>query len=208
MKSKRILFIGAHTDDVEFGCGGTISKLSKDNDIYIATFSSCEASVPKGLPSDILKVEFEKSMDLLKPKGFKLFNYPVRRFNEHRQNILEDLIELYINYNPDIIFFHSKNDIHQDHNTIYNEVLRAFLNKNVTLITYEVVKNTTIHNYNLIVPLWKQHVQDKITLIKCYESQSFRGNYEEQIFNTLQYNGMFAKCEYAELFTIIKMIYD
>lgn len=207
MKDKRILFIGAHTDDVEYSCGGTIKKLSKYNDIYIVTFSSCEKSIPAGFSKDILKKEFLKSMELINSKKYRLFDYPVRTFSDYRQAILEDLILINKEYSPDIIFFHSGNDIHQDHNVMYNECIRAYFNKNKTLITYQTLRNTSNHNYNLIISLNKEDVDFKLKLIRCYKSQLFRGNYEDEIIKTLEYNGMLVNDKYVELFEIIKTKY-
>ncbi len=46
---KKILVLAPHTDDGEFGCGGTISKLVREgNDVFYVAFSSCEKSLPIG----------------------------------------------------------------------------------------------------------------------------------------------------------------
>ena len=44
---KKILIVAPHTDDAEFGCGATISRMVEEGlEVYIATFSACEKSVP------------------------------------------------------------------------------------------------------------------------------------------------------------------
>jgi LmbE family N-acetylglucosaminyl deacetylase len=51
----KVLIIAPHTDDAEFGYGGTISRLiDKSIDLYIATFFACEQSVPRKYPSYML----------------------------------------------------------------------------------------------------------------------------------------------------------
>jgi LmbE family N-acetylglucosaminyl deacetylase len=55
---KRVLVLAPHTDDGEFGCGGTISKMiSEGHDVYYAAFSACQQSVLPQFPSDILITE-------------------------------------------------------------------------------------------------------------------------------------------------------
>ena len=54
-RPQRVLILAPHTDDGEFGCGGTISKfIEKGFDVYYAAFSACQQSVLKEFPSDIL----------------------------------------------------------------------------------------------------------------------------------------------------------
>ncbi|MBT7289512.1 MAG: PIG-L family deacetylase, partial [Chloroflexi bacterium] len=60
----RILVLAPHTDDGEFGCGGSISRwLNEKKEIYYIAFSSAEKSVPQGMPKDILKVEVKKATE-------------------------------------------------------------------------------------------------------------------------------------------------
>jgi N-acetylglucosamine malate deacetylase 1 len=49
----RILALSPHTDDVEFGCGGTIAKLvAQGDEVHIVAFSDCRNSLSAGLPPD------------------------------------------------------------------------------------------------------------------------------------------------------------
>ena len=59
-------------------------------------------------------------------QNLKLFRYDVRTFNYHRQAILDDLIQLREEIQPDTVFIPSLTDIHQDHKTMAEEALRAF----------------------------------------------------------------------------------
>ena len=53
---KNVIVLAPHTDDGEFGCGGTIAKLiGEGKNVYYVAFSTAEDSVPKHLPKDILK---------------------------------------------------------------------------------------------------------------------------------------------------------
>lgn len=196
----KIVFIGAHVDDIELTCGGTLSKY-RDNEIYIYAFSDCNES-NKGFN---LIDEFHNSMNVLKPKEYKLYNFPVRTFNKFRQDILEILVNISKTVKPDMVFFHSENDIHQDHNVIYNECRRAF--NNTSMLTYNLSKNSTNSIGNYIVKLSKRDLEFKLKLLSCYKSQinKFYFNYEsikaEMIINAMQVGG-----GYAEKYNAIKLI--
>ena len=129
MKKKRILVLAPHTDDGEFGCGGSIAKfIEEGNEVFYAAFSACQQSVLPQFPSDILITEVKAATKVLgiKPENLILFDYDVRTFGYRRQDILDDLIKLRSEIKPDLIFMPDLQDVHQDHATIATEGLRAF----------------------------------------------------------------------------------
>ena len=95
--SSPILMIAAHTDDVELGCGGTLARLQDEGaEVHVAAFSLCDESLPPGYPAGTLGEEMKASMRSygLPERQLRLFDYPVRRFAEYRQELLDDLIAL------------------------------------------------------------------------------------------------------------------
>ena len=84
MDSKRILITAPHTDDGEFGCGGSIAKFIDEGcDVYYVAFSTAEQSVPPGLPKNILEVEVREATKRLGiPESHLIINkYEVRQLN-------------------------------------------------------------------------------------------------------------------------------
>jgi len=203
MENKRILFIGAHTDDIEYCAGGTMFKLKENNEIHCIAFSKCSDSVPERFSKDVLKHEFESAMLFLNPKSFKLYDFQVRKFPEHRQAILEILYKVNKELNPDVIF--CVNDNHQDHKVIGEECERAFRRK--TLINFAIPKNGQKHN--MAVSLRDSDVLNKLKLTSYYKSQEYiRGNNEDQDRIIMQYNGYISGNENAELFYINYLNYE
>ena len=147
MDFKNFIILAHHTDDGEFGCGGTIARMLENGaEGHYVSFSICEESVPDGYPIDILQTELFAATNIL---GFKKENvhslrYPVRKFNFHRQDILEDIIKLRKSIRPDLVFIPSLNDLHQDHRVIAEEGVRAF--KNNTILSYELLWNIISFN--------------------------------------------------------------
>ena len=138
---KRALILAPHTDDGEFGCGGTIARLIENGcECFYTAFSVCEQSVPYGFKKDQLEHELYDAMSVLGIKeNIIVHRFEVRHFPEHRQKILQKIIDHKQKINPDIVFLPSPKDMHQDHQVISAEGLRAYKNTNV--LAYEVPWN-------------------------------------------------------------------
>jgi LmbE family N-acetylglucosaminyl deacetylase len=204
---RKALILAAHTDD-EFGCAGTIARLIEaGSDVHCATFSRCEESVPSGFPSDVLEKEWRRSTTRLgiPPDHLQLFDFRVRHFPHFRQDILEQLVLLRKQIQPDIVFLPSSSDIHQDHQTISIEGLRAF--KHSTVLGYELPMNTISFHHACFIRLEEHHLQAKIESMLCYESQTFR-NYRDAEFlqGLARVRGVQINTEYAEAFEVLRWV--
>jgi len=204
----RILILAPHTDDGEFGCGGSISKwVEEGKEVYYIAFSSAEKSVPQGMPKDILKKEVREATRALgiPPDNLILFDYPVREFPSHRQQILEDMIRLGNELKPELVLLPSTMDTHQDHQTIRQEGFRAF--KKISMIGYEMPYNNLSFTTNLFVKLEKRDIDRKIEALKCYKSQFGRIYATADFVRSLaRVRGTQIGVEYAEVFEVIRWV--
>jgi LmbE family N-acetylglucosaminyl deacetylase len=204
----KALVLAPHTDDGEFGCGGTIAKLVESGtEVYLAAFSACEQSVLKKYPPDILIGELKRATTKLgiPEQNLFLFDFQVRIFSERRQDILQAIIELRNKLNPDVVFMPSLDDIHQDHYTIAQEGLRAF--KFCTILTYEMPWNNLTFETSSFVILEDRHLQKKIDALKEYKSQSHRPYSNEEFIRSLaRTRGVQINTTYAETFNVIRWI--
>ena len=205
----QILVLSPHTDDGEIGAGGTIARFVEEGkEIYYVAFSSCEASVPKGFPEDVLKIECKKATSILgiKPENVILLEYEVRTFPLHRQEILDDMIALNRQIEPELVLVPSSNDIHQDHQVIYAEALRAF-KKNASIWGYEHPWNNLTFTTDIFVKLEERHIKKKIDAMKQYESQNFRPYFDEKYIKALAYmRGTQVDYPFAETFELIRLL--
>lgn len=206
---RKILVLAPHTDDGEFGCGGTIHKFASQGDeVFYAAFSSCQISVPAGFPDDILITEVKKATFKLgiKPENLILFDYEVRTMNYHRQDILDDLIKLRETIKPDLIFMPSINDMHQDHKTIAEEGIRAF--KFHSILAYEMPWNNISFTTSSFVKLSTENITAKVEALKEYESQAKRPYANEEFVRSLATTrGVQIGAKYAEAFDVIRWIH-
>ena len=138
----KILILAPHTDDGEFGCGGSVARfIEEGKEIYYAAFSTAEESVPEPWPKDILKTEVKEATKRLgiPQDNVIIFDFKVRELSYHRQKILEELVKIKNDICPDLVFLPSSNDLHQDHSTVSIEGIRAF--KTTTILGYEIPWN-------------------------------------------------------------------
>ena len=205
---KKVLILSPHTDDGEFGCGATITKLIEDgSEVYYAAFSACEQSVLPEFPKDILTKEVKAATQILgiKPENLILFKYDVRTFNYHRQAILDDIIKLKNEIQPDLVFTPSVNDIHQDHATISNEAVRAF--KFTSILCYELPWNNFNFTTTCFFKLTEHHVRNKVNALKEYKSQAHRSYADEDFIRSLaRIRGVQIGAQYAEVFEMVRWI--
>lgn len=203
-----VFVLAPHTDDGELGCGGSVVRfLEKGSEVYYIAFSICEDSVPDGLPKDTLKQELYSAAKILgiKEANIIAYNYPVRRFYEHRQDILENLVALNKRLSPDIVMMPSPHDTHQDHIVVATEGMRAF--KHTCLLAYEEPWNNFTFNYQTFIKLKKRHIDKKVGAIACYKSQSEKKYCKSSFINGLALtHGVQAGYELAEAFETIRWI--
>lgn len=209
MNFSKVLVLSPHTDDGELGAGGTIARfIEEGKQVYYIVFSSCEKSIPSGLPSDILRRECLSSTKILgiSPDKITLLDYEVRTFPTYRQQILDNLIEFNQKLKPDLVLVPSSNDMHQDHKTIYWEALRAF-KKEASIWGYEHPWNNLTFTTDIFIKLEQEHLGKKINALNQYKSQDFRVYFDERYIRALAYTrGVQVKFAYAEAFELIRLL--
>jgi len=205
---RRALVLAPHTDDGEFGCGGTAARLVEAGcDVRYVAFSIATRSLPPGFEPDTLAREVrEATAELGIPEqNLTVHDFDVRTFPERRQDILELLVALWEELRPDVVFQPSHHDIHQDHQTIAQEGLRAF--KRTTILGYEIPWNNYEFSYGAYVTLEQRHVERKIAAVGRYASQQHRRYADADfIWNLAKVHGTNVNREYAEVFEVYRIV--
>jgi LmbE family N-acetylglucosaminyl deacetylase len=203
-----VLVLAPHTDDGEFGCGGTMARLRERGvDVRQVAFSTASRSLPPGFPPDALAREVRAaSAEIgLAPDALTVHDFEVRTFPAARQEILELLIEAWRDLRPGVVLLPSLRDIHQDHGVVAAEGLRAF--KRTTVLAYEIPWNTFEFRKQAYVSLEQRHVDAKVRALACYRSQQHR-NYanEEYVRNLARTRGIEVGREHAECFEVVRWV--
>lgn len=204
---KKVLFVGAHPDDIELGCGALIHNIigrgAESCDIRCVTLSDNQKN-PALL--NLVK-EHQRSMAVLgvPPEKVVLESFETRRFQQLRQEILEYLYQLNRSFKPDLVFTHTQHDIHQDHVQTTEEVLRAF--RGTTVLGYDVLRSSYGFFPNFLVEVDETDVQAKITAMAEYQTYTDRYYFSPDILrSTLVRHGALAERPYAEGFDILRVI--
>jgi len=208
MSRQKVLVLAPHTDDGELGCGGSIArKIEEGAEVMYVAFSICTRSLPEGWDPMTLAHEVKAATKILglKEENLVLFDYDVRRFKEFRQDILEELVKLKKRFDPDLVFVPTPSDIHQDHQVISEEGLRAF--KNTSIVGYELPWNNISFNTRSFIKLEPRHLDKKIEALKEYKSQKHRTYLNEEFIKSLAITrGVQISTKYAEAFEVIRWI--
>lgn len=194
----KVLVLSPHTDDGELGAGGTIAKLVETgSQLTYFAFSA---------PRDVLREECIIALTVLGVKNYKIFDFQVRYFPTHRQEILELLFDYNEKHKPDLVLTPSPNDLHQDHQTVTNEALRAF--KHSTILGYELPWNNIVFRENCFIILEERHIHKKIEALWNYKSQISRRHYfdKEYLTGLTRSRGAQIMEKYAEAFEAIKIV--
>ncbi|WP_449287130.1 PIG-L deacetylase family protein [Marinobacter sp. PE14] len=203
----RVLCLGAHCDDIEIGCGGSLLALLEGrNDIEITwvVFASNDERREEAKAGAELFCEGADSLDvrILDFRDGFLPAEPVR-LKETFESIKASIPS------PDLIFTHYRKDLHQDHRAVSDLTWNTF--RNNLILEYEIPKwDGDIGQPNLFVPLAKHNGDKKIRhLQQAYPSQAEKPWFSHDLFwSLMRIRGMECNADetIAEAFYSRKMI--
>ena len=200
---KHILFLGAHPDDIELGCGALIHNIAGQSDVLCVTLSDNQKNP---LLQNIVG-EHYGSMGVLGVPREKIVvgQFNTRVFHDARQEILEFFLKLRKDFAPDIIFVHSRADVHQDHNTMTDEALRAF--RGITLLGFDVVRSSYGFFPHFLVEVSEADVEAKLEALSQYKTYADKYYFERELLRaTMVRHGALAERAYAEGFDILRIV--
>jgi LmbE family N-acetylglucosaminyl deacetylase len=199
---RSVLFLGAHPDDIELGCGALLHQIVNQTEILCVTLSDNQ----KNPDLRNLKEEHYQAMEVLGvPKEKVIFGpFTTRVFPDARQEILEYFLKLRREFGPDLIFVHSKQDIHQDHLTMTDEALRAF--RGITVLGFDVVRSSYGFFPHFLVEVTEEDVNKKIEALACYETYRDRYYFNSELTRSIMIrHGALAERPFAEGFDILRI---
>lgn len=199
-----ILAIGAHPDDVEYGCGGTLLKYSKSGHhvyLYVATRGS------RGGESDIREKEMNSSAGIIGTADLLWGNYTDTRI-PLSQDLINEIEEIIKRIKPKFIFTHWHDDTHQDHRNLSACTLSATR----YIPNFLFYEGPTSQNFNPNVYVDISDVLDeKLELLKAHNSQITKTNIEETNIldiarSSATFRGIQSRVRYAEGFVSQRLL--
>jgi N-acetylglucosamine malate deacetylase 1 len=203
LKAKKILFLGAHPDDIELGCGALIANQTNSAEIICATLSDNQKNP---LLNNVVAEHFA-SMDILgvKKENVILGSFETRRFLQLRQEILEFLITLNKDHAPDVVFVHTQADLHQDHNAVTQEALRAF--RGTSVFGYDVIRSSQGFFPTFLVEVTGSDLDRKVNSLAVYKTYADKYYFTPELTKAILIrNGALCERKYAEGFDILRIV--
>jgi len=199
-----ILCLGAHSDDIEIGCGGTILHLTESYPAASVTWVVFSAA-------GVRRQEALAGADLfLQRAGEK--RVVAHQFRESffpyvGERIKESFEELKAGLEPDVVFTHFRDDLHQDHRVVSELTWNTF--RSSLILEYEIPKwDGDLGKPNCYVPLSRVIVERKVDgLCKIFQSQSSKRWFSADTFRALmRLRGVESNAEFAEAFHARKLV--
>ncbi len=200
---KKVCFVGAHPDDIELGAGAFISNILSKAEILCVTLSDNQ----KNPQLQNLVQEHHNSMAVLgiDREHVRLESFVTRRFPEMRQEILEYLYRLNHEFRPDIVFTHTRSDIHQDHQQTTEEVLRAF--RGTTVLGFDALRSSYGFFPHFLVEVTERDADKKLEALLQYSTYNERYYFDPAVLRaTLIRHGALAERPFAEGFDILRIV--
>ena len=199
----RILAIGAHPDDIEFGCGGTLIKYAQQgHDVFLLVMTDGGA----GGVGRIRRLEQQAARDILGVSKLYWGEYPDTAIPLNRESI-QRVERVILDVRPDFIFVHSQDDTHQDHRHLSVATITATrYTRNVLL--YE---GPTTQNFspNVFVDI-DGVLKNKIAALQAHESQVTKTNIEgmnilDIVQSLAHFRGIQGRVKNAEAFVPLRL---
>jgi LmbE family N-acetylglucosaminyl deacetylase len=202
-RARKLLLLGAHSDDIEIGCGGTILSLAAANPGRNILWIVLSAEGKRREEARTSAQEFLKGIKGVKVviKQFKGSYFP------GQIDRIKKYVETFKSFDPDIVFTHYRKDRHQDHRLLSDLAWDTF--RNHLILEYEVPKyDGDLGTPNLFVPLEAAVSQRKAEYIsESFATQKGKHWFSENTFLALmRLRGVECASEYAEAFYCRKMV--
>ena len=178
-RALRVLCIGAHSDDIEIGCGGTMLRLLADNaavEVHWLVLGSAGERDGEASRSaqDFLRNARQKCIEI---EHFRDGFFPYQGgeikecFEKHKSS-----------FSPDVIFTHHRYDLHQDHRVVSELTWNTF--RDHLILEYEIMKyDGDLGNPNVFVHLDRPTCSTKVaSLLKHFKSQTQHRWFTEDAF--------------------------
>ncbi len=221
---KKVLILSPHADDEILGCGGFISKFSRQNYyINVLILTNANKGAPEiYTPKEIkrLRKEAKTANKFVGTKRLFFENLPAINLNNYPLYKITNIIDKYIaEINPEVVLIPCANDIHDDHKIIFKAAkvsMRPNKKRNLKkILSYEVLSETEWNengksfNPNYFVHLKKTDINNKVKSFLKYKSQVKKFPHprsKEAIINLSRVRGSQAFVEYAEAFKVEKIL--
>ncbi len=176
-----VLALGAHSDDIEIGCGGTILGLAACQPLDV-TWVVLGAS---GARADEARASAARFLEAAATHRVVIEGFEDSFFPYHGEEIKRRVVELAAEVDPDLVLTHARGDLHQDHRLVCELTWNSF--RNHLVLEYEIPKwDGDLGAPNVFVPLEEPVAQRKLDLLlEGFPSQAGKPWFAADLFRAL-----------------------
>ena len=201
-----VLCMGAHSDDIEIGCGGTVLRLLEEyreiNVYWVVFAANAERRKEAEKSANLFLAKASRKEIIVKSFRESFFPYNGDKIKEYFESLKKE-------FNPDIVFAHYRHDLHQDHRLISELTWNTF--RNHLILEYEIPKfDGDLGSPNFFVHL-EESICNKKTkfILEGFKTQLENHWFMEDTFKSImRLRGMESNApeKYAEAFYCRKMV--
>ncbi len=204
-RQKTILAIGAHPDDIEFGCGATLLRLREEG---AATYGLVLTCGERGYEEDVSKSrinEARAAASVMALCEVEVRNFPDTSLHEHKAEIRKTIEEALVRWRPDIIFTHNGHDVHTDHHTVYAATREAARGA-YTILCYENPNTPPEFKPGYFFDVGK-YIDRKIAALTCHKTQMGKSYAASSVVHAMAgFRGAQARVPLAEGFEVMRVL--
>lgn len=199
---RRVLVLGAHPDDLELGCGGTMAKLADSgHEIHAIVMTNGE----QGGDNARRPGEAGRGGRFIGATTLELLAFRDTRLDEHELEMVQAIEGAVLRFDPDIVLTHSANDQHQDHQAVHRATLRA-ARQHPSILCYESPSATPAFRPSVFVDIG-DYVDVKTTAVGAHRDQRAKPYMTpERVRGLAVYRGSQARIRHAEGYEPVRLL--
>jgi len=201
-----VLAIGAHPDDIEFGCGAALIRLrEEDASTYGLVLSIGERGHQDSAASAVRIKESLAAARVTELTDIAFHDFPDTKLHEHKEAIRAAIEEALARWQPDIIFTHNSHDVHTDHRTVHDATREAARGP-YTILCYENPNTPPAFNPGYFIDV-SDYIEDKIAALARHKTQMGKAYADAALVRaTATFRGTQARVPLAEGFEAVRVL--
>jgi LmbE family N-acetylglucosaminyl deacetylase/Tfp pilus assembly protein PilF len=205
-RRQTVLAVGAHPDDIEFGCGAALLRLREEGALtYGLVLTSGERGHTTAGTDTVRRDEARAAANVLALTDLAFHDLPDTRLHEHKEAIRAAIEAALARWQPDILFTHNSHDVHTDHKTVF-EATREAARGAYTILCYENPNTPPAYHPEYFIDV-SDYLDDKIAALARHKTQMGKAYADPAVIRaTASFRGNQARVALAEGFEVVRML--
>lgn len=205
-RQKTVLAIGAHPDDIEFGCGATMLRLREEGaTTYGLILTGGEQGHDETGKSKVRIEEATSAAQVMALSDIAVHDFPDTSLHEHKAEIRVTIEQALARWRPDIIFTHNAHDVHTDHRTVFDATREAARGA-FSILCYENPNTPPAFHPGYFFDVGN-HIEGKVAALACHKTQMNKSYATSGVVRAMAgFRGTQARVPFAEGFEVMRVL--